>query len=420
MNNTPQRVVVLIAVAALILRCWLALTLPVTEITENMRVGETLAKSGFFGNPFPTPTGATAHVAPLYPAIIAAAILTTRETRLGFVLARCIMALVFCVFLTLLPNIASTFGFNTSVGVATALVFAFPGPPVFMWLEVTGQHETVLTAAALVVLLAATVSILTSSNLTSRNAVILGASWGLGMYVSPTLLLPMLAAVGTIGILRRPSRQQIYRVLPTAAIAFSLVVGPWIVRNQIVLGTPSFIRDNFGIELEMSNSDDAKADMRDNMMYGRSMTRHPYFNSEAALELRAVGEAEYYGLQQDIGLDWISEHPRQFASLTLQRIGLFFFPKMALAGHAYFYLPLFVLWVVGAGIFVRKNSIVVITLNLAVLAYALPHFLVQSSPRYSYPVLWLMTLFAAHAVLEIVTCARARFMSHLRDPTWNA
>ena len=61
--------VFLVALALRLPIVWLR---PLEAHAENIKAGFTLAQRGYFGDPFSIPTGPTAHVAPAYPALVAA------------------------------------------------------------------------------------------------------------------------------------------------------------------------------------------------------------------------------------------------------------------------------------------------------------------------------------------------------------
>jgi hypothetical protein len=58
---------------------------------------------------------------------------------------------------------------------------------------------------------------------------------------------------------------------------------PWIIRNYLVLGAPYFIRDNFGLELYLSNNDQAQPEMMDNVQMKQNPTHNRVATDKAAL-----------------------------------------------------------------------------------------------------------------------------------------
>lgn len=402
-----DRVALGLALAALALRLALIWwVLETTVLTENLRAGMTLAAEGYLGNPFSAPTGPTAHIAPLYPALVAGAIRVAGDAETGFLLARSVLAVTFSVFIALLPRLAHAMGFTRRVGLAAACVFAPLMPGVFSWIEASGQHETVLTMVALALLVPFTVSAWRRARIGSGRALATGASWGIAAHTSP-LLFPVLLTLLACGVAFRLPLRRVALFSAATLLAFGVAVTPWTVRNVRVIGGFSLIRDNFPLELAVSNSASATADMRLNWQPGGSLVAHPYFDTTEAKRMATLGEREYYRQLGVMAKAWIAEHPARFVALTLERVFLFFLPAQGVRYHAYLYVPLLPLFLAGALGFGRREPAVAVSLVLALFAYAAPHFLVQSSSRYSYPVLWIMVLFAAWWVLQVWGRVRA-------------
>lgn len=374
--------------------------------TENMRTGFALAARGTLADPFILPTGATAHVAPLYPALIAAGARVTGDIELGLLVARSLLALGFGAFIACLPVIAEWCGFRRNVGLLAAVAFAFPAPPVFMWIEVSGQHETVLTTILFAFATAATMVTLRRRELTAGRGALLGALWGVAAHSSPVVAPPLVALLATAWLLFGLSRRSLTVFAVTLLAALMVTVTPWTIRNARVIGGFSFIRDNFGLELAVSNSDDASPDMRENM--AGTMTRHPYFHRGEAARMQEVGERRYYQQRSAEAKEWIRTHPGRFTELTLHRVRLFFMPRLGLEHHAHFYISVITLSIAWLAIAWRRRSAESMALLAVLLSFAAPHFFVQSSPRYSYPVLWILVLFASSAVLELWSPLAAR------------
>jgi hypothetical protein len=137
------------------------------------------------------------------------------------------------------------------------------------------------------------------------------------------------------------------------------------------------------------------------MLGAGTMTRHPFFDAAEARTMARTGEREYYRQRGQEARQWITSHPARFLSLTASRTLLFFLPAAGVAYHPWFYYPLFLLFVGAVIQFGRQEPRTTLALGAALGAFALPHVFVQSSVRYSYPVLWLMVLFASWMTLRI-------------------
>jgi hypothetical protein len=122
---------------------------------------------------------------------------------------------------------------------------------------------------------------------------------------------------------------RLLRVLPLFLLPCVLFVGPWVVRNRVVLGGWVALRSNFGMQLWIGNhpgsngkSFDLSWDNRDSFIH----QNNPYSSRTELLALKEVGELEYMRGKQRLAMDWIREHPGEFLSLCCQRFRLFWFP----------------------------------------------------------------------------------------------
>ena len=166
-----------------------------------------------------------------------------------------------------------------------------------------------------------------------------------------------------------------------------------------MLGSASIIRDNFGLELSVSNNDDASPLMADN--YRLHTFRHPFVDPVEAREMKTMGETAYYTMRLDSAKLWIFKNPSRFWLLTLVRIREFWFTDMNSGVKSVFYEVLVVLAFVGLvilGLSGRRDALL-----LAVLwaVYPIPFYLIQIDPRYRVPIdwsIWLLAAFALHSI----------------------
>jgi hypothetical protein len=210
-----------------------------------------------------------------------------------------------------------------------------------------------------------------------------GAVMGLGWLVSPALGPASLAVVWLL-------RGRKF-VMASAAIAV-IVIAPWAARNLLVLRTPIFLRDNFGLELFLSNNDlagtreeDAEAE--------RYQRWHPGRNVAVATELARVGEPEYFSRLQSAALGWIRLHPARFLQLAIARIWMWWASSSLVAGISLLAL---------AGLWTNRRTTIGKAALAALLIFPVPYYVIQFNPRYTYPVLWLATLMAGDVCFRLV------------------
>lgn len=156
-------------------------------------------------------------------------------------------------------------------------------------------------------------------------------------------------------------------------------------------------RSNFGIEFRVSNNDRAEADIDSNRISGGWEIYHPFASRDAAIKLQREGEVAYNrGLLRD-ALDWVVDHPANFARLTALRVVYFWFPKTLKPAQS---ILLAVLTLAGStGLYLllgtdRSTSLLLITVWLS---YPLVYYLLQSAVRYRYPLTWTFLLLASLA-----------------------
>ena len=268
--------------------------------------------------------------------------------------------------------------------------------PFFTWIELGGEHETMFTTVAVLATLLVLVSLLDRPELSARQGGMLGVVTGAAAHFSP-LVLPMVVAATTFGVL---SRWRSLRVRPGFVVGFAaallIVVAPYTIRNRLVMGSTFFIRDNLGLELAVSNADDAAATAEANAKPGAAMDRHPFITPDEAERMRAMGEVAYNKSRQREALAWIGSHPAAFIRLTGQRAGYLFFPfsrrpyQRAIAGLLTIgmLVGLVLLWRSG------ERTTVAIVVG-AIAGYELIYLFVQHDVRYVYPMLWVESLVAA-------------------------
>src|SRR5215469_12419998 len=120
-----------------------------TVRTENIKAGFTLAQHGYLGDPFAIPTGPTAHLSPAYPLVVAAVrSITPSDDACIYILSIIAAVVTSCNIAALLP-VSRALKLPRAAGTIAALIWLIP---FFAWIELSGEHETPLTVAALLAL----------------------------------------------------------------------------------------------------------------------------------------------------------------------------------------------------------------------------------------------------------------------------
>jgi hypothetical protein len=215
-----------------------------------------------------------------------------------------------------------------------------------------------------------------------RKAAWTGLVLGIGWLVSPSLIPASVAAVALLRGLKYTR---------TSAAVAVLVVAPWMVRNWITFHQPVFLRDNFGLELLVSNND--RAEPRHSAEFESFQLLHPSQNSAIVGELGRIGEPRYFSGLQSAAIEWIRTHPRQFLRLTGARIVLWWTSNWLIAGVNLIGLT---------GIWLSRANPLGRAAAACLLLYPLPYYVIQFDPRYAWPVLWLAALMAGYACLFVI------------------
>jgi hypothetical protein len=391
-------------VIALLPRLLLIAVIPHDDVNlgELSNVAVSFAEQGYLGNPYGFRTGPSAHIAPGYATIVGLLVRVAGSRHLGFVLDRLLTAFVAALLVAWLPMIARPLGLSRLAGVLASLALIVP---IFAWIETSGDWEAPYTALALAACLAATWPSVSSGRLDVRSGVAVGLVWGVALLFAPSLL-PVVFALHAIGVLRWRSRLRPYLAYTTTtAVVTLLVIAPYLVRIERELGGFAFIRSNLGLELAVSNNDHAEPTLNANLKEGAGMETHPYLNEPEAMRVRAMGELAYNKARMAEARGWIATHGNAFTKLTLRRIGLFWIPRSVRP----YQTALFLIALVGAiGYLIRllpRSPYEALMFAAVSISYSAIYALVQTDPRYSYPLLWL------HMLLCTEWISRSRFLA---------
>ena len=366
---------------------------------EPIRIAMSLAAHGSFANPYKIPTGPTAHAAPLYPALIAPFYAAWRNTVRADLARFALNALAASVEYALLPLAADALG----MGVWTGIVAGVGGAliPLQFWPECMGDFETTWVALFLELATIVFARFLRAPRLDWKRAAGGGLLWGVGLLWSPNVL-PVLIGFCAIGAWKlRPSAAAAGRWLAVFCASTFLVLAPWLIRNRLQLGGVFLVRDNFGLELFISNHDGALPQAADNCLTVSFQATHPSCSPAAARQIQLHGELAFEKQKLRQALGWIWRNPHEFASLTAARAWAFWFP----------WTPRFrwVLWTAAVGGFAglallwMSRRLAAVVLGAVLVGYSGVYCLISNALRYEHPVWWIQVLmigWIAHLVFR--------------------
>jgi hypothetical protein len=290
----------------------------------------------------------------------------------------------------LLPIVARRLGFSRAAGVIAGVILAIP---TFVWFETNARWEAPFAAGALVFCVAASMPALRTGSARPFGAFVHGVSWGLGILVSPLLMLAYAAMHVVAFVQHRTPR--FGRYVLGSAMGLALVVGPYVAYQSRQLHGLTFVRSNFGLELWIANNDRAHVSFDENVKPGGPFDSHPFFSVPEARRVGAMGELAYNRMRLRDAVAWIRAHPSRFADLTIRRVGRLVVPPFSSVRQRLVFGAI----VIGALLALvrlamhRRREATLLASALAGYFVVLP--VIQSDPRYTYPVLWLSAVVAA-------------------------
>ncbi len=393
---------VIFAIALLVRLAFLFVFRTYTDLTryELERTAISLAKTGVYGNPYAVPTGPTAHVAPGYTLILAAIFRIFGTGIPAEIVKRVVASVVSSLLWALMPAVASRFSLSRAAGILAGLIGAiYPARPL---VEIEGDWETPYTALALVLIAVLSVSLWTKRDLKFKQGVLHGLLWGISLLFVPALLdIFVVFVIAGFYFCREAGVKRYLQFAAAEILLVALCLAPWTIRNYYALGAPVVTRTNLGMELRISNNDEATPDQRLNTLSGLFDRYHPLLSKPDALKIRAMGEIGYNTWAADQAKQWIRNHPRRFAELCLGRIRcywLYYDPTSR--GKTAILAATTILGLIGFYYVFRQNRVTGVVAGLILLLYPLPNYLVHVGLRQEYPIHWLLTLLASVCVLR--------------------
>lgn len=400
----------LIFVLALCMRLPLALSRAPEAVSgsESINIVLSLVEHGRYADTFGPDSGPTAHCLPLNPMLQAAMLTLTGVGGLGAAFIIIMACAEISLAYALLPLLSRSCGLTAAPGVLAGLLGA--ALPLNFWAQSSGEFEYSLTALLLV---AATCRVadawVAGEPMSKARAAGTGCLMGLAALCSASAI-PVFGLWGLFGLWR--FRRGLRAYLTACAIAAALclaLLAPWALRNNAALGVPTWTRSNFGLELHLSNNDQATPLLAANMPVLKRL--HPFHSREEQKKVRALGEYAYNRARLAEAEAWIAAHPGPFLSLTLQRMACLAVtpgdrPIQTLAGAV---LTLLGVW--GLVVLLRARHPAA-WLFLGLLAgYPAVNLLIQVDGRYRFPIEWVLLLLGACALLTM----RPRTERGIRD-----
>jgi len=275
---------------------------------ETGRVARSIVTGEGFSSPYSEPTGPTALIPPVYPYLVAGVFkvlgIYTASSALVLLTLNNLFSSLTCLPVFLIAR--KVFGLQVAVWAGwTWVIF-----PYSIGLSNTVIWETSFTTLLLTLLVLATLYLETSNRTTDWIGY--GLLWGFTGLTSPATLsvLPFLAGWIWLRHWRRGSK--ITGLALAVSFSFFGSITPWIWRCSYDYGRFVALRDNFGLEILVGNSDNTSRSANWNLL--------PATNPSELKKLRQIGEPAYMAEKQEQAKELIERHLTGYSLLTLRRI----------------------------------------------------------------------------------------------------
>jgi len=276
---------------------------------ETARIAASVARGQGFSSPFRQPTGPSAWIPPVYPYFLASifrvfGVFTATSYRVNMAVNIVVHALA-CILLYRAAG--EVFGQRTGWYSACALA-SFPllfypfvvEEGLFIW--PTMVWYTHFSELAIVLLVWLT--------LHPPHWIVYGTAWGVVSLLNPTVLAVAPAFVGW-----RLWHRRSWRYVGLAVAGAAFCVAPWLVRNYLVFHRLTFVRDDFGVELNVGNQVGQSGRWKAEI--------HPDQSTSESSRVAKVGEAEHARVAGQEALQIIRAHPSEFVRNTILRVGYY-------------------------------------------------------------------------------------------------
>lgn len=274
---------------------------------ESADIAVSLAEGHGFSSPFRVPTGPTAWMTPVYPALLAGVFRIFGTYTFASYLAATGLNILFATLTCIPIFFAGKRIAGTGLGAGAAWLWAvFPNA---ILLTFESMWDACLGALLAAIILWATLALIESRR--PRDWVGYGLLWGLTLMTNPTLasVLPFLLLWLAY---RARKEHRSWIALPTITLAVALLCClPWTMRNYSVFHRFVPLRSVFGLQLWLGNNAQAQPPWLG--------TLHPINDATERANYIEMGEINYMRVKKREAIVYIEAHPRREVSLFAER-----------------------------------------------------------------------------------------------------
>lgn len=365
------------------------------EHSELVLVATSLSRGDGFANAYGD-TGPSAHTCPLYPLLLSL-VYRWFGTGISREIAQETLSCLFGALVwSFLPLLAEICRLDRRMGIGAALAGALFN--INRWAETKGSSEAAMAGLACILVFMFFMKCWYSRDFSVRAGILAGILSGFAVLVTASIGSIVLGLLLTgCFLFRRPLGWKYLRFGLLVVILIFATLLPWALRNYFVLGDLVWTRDNFPLELMVSNNDDARLTLDTNQVAGYKY--HPFMSPTQRAVVRSMGEVAFEKKLRSDAIRWIASHPQRFAWLTLHRIYLFWFPEMKRPIQTVAMAILTLLSIPGLIFFLKGRQLIGYGLLAILFTYPLVYYIVQMHPRYAYPIQWTLYLLSGESVL---------------------
>jgi hypothetical protein len=362
---------------------------------EMGRLARSLALGQGFSRVFDTASGPTAWWTPVFPLLLGGIFkifgIYSSKSALVILSLNSLFSALTCGTIFLIAR--EVLGRTTAILAAwvwALLPYAIYWPTHHIW-------ETSLSALLLTLVVFCSLQMADQRSLTRWAA--FGLLWGFVALTNPVMLSFLPVCLLWIRQSHPRAHSAYVRGLAVFAFMVGLIISPWILRNQHVMGKFIFPRSNFGFELYMGNHGEG---------YSRGTFRGPFWSLAERQEYDTAGEVAYMSNKQRRSLTFIAQHPSDFVLSSLKRT-LFFWTTAPdeywlLRGRNVYRTSLFLaITLTGfTGLYLaNRNRLRGAPLLAGVLFfYPLVYYLTHVESRYSHPLAPVMVMLIMYAISQ--------------------
>jgi len=364
-------------------------------------IAASFASGRGYSSPLGTETGPTAWTTPVYPLVLAAFFkifgIFSLHANFAIRLVNVLSSSFTCYFLFLIGKRL----FGEPTGILAGWLWAILPQAVFF--PVLWIWDTSLSALFVSICVWATYVLEEKS--TVRAWAAWGGFWGFSVLTNAAIL--TLFPGSFLFVLFRARRQKLpwSKLGAAAALVFSLVLAPWVIRNEVTFHGKVALRSNFGLELWLGNNPEVPSSW--------SWWLHPTDSASEKADFVRLGEVAYMQQKKALAIQFIRSHPADTLRFQYHRVmetwtgysdsfmDIWRGAPASLRGELLLSYSLTILMLVGLLLARRRCGQNFFPLLNAILFFPVVYYICHTNPRYRHPIDPVIVLLAAYAVTTV-------------------